>query len=877
MGNQLAAPIVDYQLHELPGVDLREALGGGRFLRTLLCVHDEGQLVVKVFAKSPRENLHAVKAVLEQQRAALAGRTHVLPWARSIQTDRMAYLVRQHVAHNYADLVSTRPFLSPTEKHWIMYQLLIALVQLRDAGVTHRDIKAENVLVTLWKWVLIADLAPYKPWTLPDDNPSLFSFYFDTSGRRLCYVAPERFGTSHAAAGGSAAAASAAASAAAPLPLDAGAPIAPNADAVDAVPVAPPASNSSSLAYAADIFSAGCTLLEMFADGEGPFDLSALLDLRAGRRTVAQALAGVSDARAAQVIARMIAVRPEERPSARDLLHIGVKNGLFPPYFGHLHRVLEQVIVLPADKILPHIADAIERACGSSAADDAPTAPTKISGEMSSPARSDAQRDRDRRRRGAAQPESSVQDALRAFAQRVGGQAERGDGEAHGEGRRHASPAPAGQDAPSAQQPSARRASRTPFDLASVRARARVRACVCACACLRVRASVRARARVHASVRARARARVHASVRARARARVRASVRARARARACVCARACARLCVRVHASVRVRARACACVPARVCLTALRCVQLSDDDRRDLVELLLSALLAFMRMTSEPSALVAGLRVLAGAARVCSKAFVLSHLVPHAADLVRTDWAEPCVRAEAVRTTASLVRAVRCRRSLDAPALTVAARRVRAQLGFVVPRSGALLSASDVPVLQFFVLPTLQTATNDSDDSVRIALASSLGSVASSMHRFVDSAFAWQRAQVQSSGSDAAVVASTYDDVRAHVSGGLVSIAQALLQDGNTFVRTAMASSLLPLCVSLGLSATSDHILPMAVTLVSDKDWMLRAAFLDAVVAVACVIGPAAFDQFLFEMAAVSLTGAPGDVQRTALRVLLRA
>ena len=46
--------------------------------------------------------------------------------------------------------------------------------------VCHGDIKTENVMVTGWNWVLLTDIASFKP-------------FFDTSRRRSCYIAPERF------------------------------------------------------------------------------------------------------------------------------------------------------------------------------------------------------------------------------------------------------------------------------------------------------------------------------------------------------------------------------------------------------------------------------------------------------------------------------------------------------------------------------------------------------------------------------------------------------------------------------------------------------------------------------------------------------------
>ena len=49
--------------------------------------------------------------------------------------------------------------------------MLHGLAQCHEAGVCHGDLKTENVLLTSWSWVLIADFAPYKPTFLPADNP----------------------------------------------------------------------------------------------------------------------------------------------------------------------------------------------------------------------------------------------------------------------------------------------------------------------------------------------------------------------------------------------------------------------------------------------------------------------------------------------------------------------------------------------------------------------------------------------------------------------------------------------------------------------------------------------------------------------------------
>lgn len=115
-------------------------------------------------------------------------------------------MLRQYIFTNLYERLGTRPFLSPLERRWAAFQLLHAVSQLHSHGACHGDIKCENVLVTSWGWVLLSDMAPYKPSYLPADNPADFSFFFDTGGRRRCYLAPERLyeGAASAAAAASA-------------------------------------------------------------------------------------------------------------------------------------------------------------------------------------------------------------------------------------------------------------------------------------------------------------------------------------------------------------------------------------------------------------------------------------------------------------------------------------------------------------------------------------------------------------------------------------------------------------------------------------------------------------------------------------------------
>lgn len=101
--------------------------------------------------------------------------------------------MREYVKYSLYDRISTRPFLTNIEKKWITFQVLYALHQCHKVGVCHGDIKLENITITSWNWVLLVDFASFKPTFLPEDNPADYSYFFDTSRRRTCYIAPERF------------------------------------------------------------------------------------------------------------------------------------------------------------------------------------------------------------------------------------------------------------------------------------------------------------------------------------------------------------------------------------------------------------------------------------------------------------------------------------------------------------------------------------------------------------------------------------------------------------------------------------------------------------------------------------------------------------
>jgi len=251
--------------------------------------------------------------------------------------DKAAYIMREYVKHSLYDRVSTRPFLTVLEKKWITFQILCALNQCHKQKICHGDIKLENILITSWNWILLSDFASFKPTYLPEDNPADYTYFFDTSRRRTCYIAPERFVKTLASDddGGNG-----------------------NMSVIhtDSIIRLAPSYAGNTLLPAMDIFSAGCALLELWTEGTAPFELSQLLAYRRGERDLVEKhLAGIENERLRNLLASMIDIHSMNRKSAEDYLD-QERGQLFPEYFysflqSYLQMFSSTPIMSPDDKI----------------------------------------------------------------------------------------------------------------------------------------------------------------------------------------------------------------------------------------------------------------------------------------------------------------------------------------------------------------------------------------------------------------------------------------------------------------------------------------------------------------------------------------------
>jgi phosphoinositide-3-kinase regulatory subunit 4 len=297
----LSAASASIDTPELADLVHEKTLASARFMKSVRARNQNGYVFVKAVMK-PYATFNVQQYVerITKERNNLADIPNALGYQRIVEVGSGGFLVRQYVFNSVYDRMSTRPFLEDIEKKWMVYQLLCAVRDCHARNVYHGDIKTENLLVTSWNWLYLTDFSSsFKPTNLPEDNPADFSFYFDTSARRTCYLAPERFGT---------------ASGSQDIQIE--------------------------MNWSMDIFSVGCVIAEIFL--EGPiFSLSQIFKYRSGEYSPEHThLNKIEDPGVREMILSMIQLDPEKRYSAEQYLSI-YRATIFPEYFyGFLHQYM---------------------------------------------------------------------------------------------------------------------------------------------------------------------------------------------------------------------------------------------------------------------------------------------------------------------------------------------------------------------------------------------------------------------------------------------------------------------------------------------------------------------------------------------------------
>lgn len=341
MGNQVTTlgqiyPVEYYLVDYCNELTFDSNLGSTRFMKVARVKHkDAGLCVAKVYAiNDPSIPTQEHKLKLEEIRDTIkqSGDLNSLPFLNCLINDKCVLILRQYVKYNLYDRLSTRPFLTSIEKRWIAYQLLRSIQSLHKHNVCHGDIKSENVLVTSFLWITLTDFASYKPVVLPENNPSDFSYFFDTSRRHCCNMAPERFVEQ------------------ANLTQEAeGTETKINYSNSDIESI-------NHLTPQMDLFSTGCVLAELFSEdtpNSSIFDLGQILMFKKQQHDPTKFLEeGISDSRIRRLILNLTDLDPNKRNSASYHLEQLVPS-LFPAYFHTLYDYFARLIPeSPDSKIL---------------------------------------------------------------------------------------------------------------------------------------------------------------------------------------------------------------------------------------------------------------------------------------------------------------------------------------------------------------------------------------------------------------------------------------------------------------------------------------------------------------------------------------------
>ncbi|KAI0844511.1 ARM repeat-containing protein [Daldinia vernicosa] len=292
---------------ELADLVHERSIGSARFMKSIRARHNDGVVLAKVTVKPYTPlSLRDYGDKILQERDKLREVPNALGFERAFETEGNAYLVRQYIYSSLYDRMSTRPFLEDIEKKWLAFQLLCALRDCHSRDIYHGDLKTENIMVTSWNWLYLTDFTgSFKPTMLPDDNPMFYSYFFDLSGRRTCYIAPERF--------------------------------------IEHIENPQAQLQGHKLTWSMDIFSVGCVIAELFL--ETPiFSLSQMFKYRRGEYDpVISHLSRIPDQGLREMLSSMIQLDPQKRYSAEQYLDF-YKAKVFPEYFyNFLHQYMELI------------------------------------------------------------------------------------------------------------------------------------------------------------------------------------------------------------------------------------------------------------------------------------------------------------------------------------------------------------------------------------------------------------------------------------------------------------------------------------------------------------------------------------------------------
>ena len=276
MGNNLSITSIN-ESYKAPlkriGIITEPFQGYGTFFMTLRGknIRNNEDVIVKVFQyDQPLNKFEGVnksdrffKLLNEKNKETL----NVVKYTDYAIQEGLAYLVRHRFERSLVDFVTfQQPMLDPSEKLFVFFQIAKAMKSLHDCGLSHGDLKPNNIFVGRNLMTYITDPAPFKPLIV--EQPHIFNHYFVTDSGSGCYLAPERTSLY--------------------------------------------SNEEVNLVYS-DYFSLGCILAFIYLNGHHLFNFNSLIQYKNGNFDLDKALVTIEDKQVVALIKDLLTLNPLNR------------------------------------------------------------------------------------------------------------------------------------------------------------------------------------------------------------------------------------------------------------------------------------------------------------------------------------------------------------------------------------------------------------------------------------------------------------------------------------------------------------------------------------------------------------------------------------